>query len=138
MFGKGKRSPSSSPGLTLHSTHIARRRSPFGMVRALEKASDGEINRLFRWKPGYGRLPSFRSQVNSTHVEPAHPLRRVALRAHGTEKLDVAESTRNGVKMQIGRSERPSRAWRRRKNQRGACNRALDVMVATRPVVRVP
>src|SRR2546427_612965 len=41
MFGKGRRSPSSSPGLTLHSTHIARRRSPFGMVRALEKASDG-------------------------------------------------------------------------------------------------
>src|SRR6266516_4125674 len=41
MFGKEKRSPSSSPSLTLHSTHPARRRSPFGMVRALEKASDG-------------------------------------------------------------------------------------------------
>src|SRR6266516_4302804 len=41
MFGKEKRSPSSSPSLTLHSTHLARRRSPFGMVRALEKASDG-------------------------------------------------------------------------------------------------
>src|SRR5690349_16532071 len=41
MFGKGKRSPSSSPSLTLHSTHHgAGRRSPFGMVRALEKASD--------------------------------------------------------------------------------------------------
>src|SRR5437016_12143167 len=41
MLGKGKRSPSSSPSLTLHSTHLARRRSPFGMVRVLEKASDG-------------------------------------------------------------------------------------------------
>src|SRR2546426_1372848 len=33
MFGKGNRSPSSFPSLTLHSTHLARRRSPFGMVR---------------------------------------------------------------------------------------------------------
>src|SRR6266487_4105294 len=41
MFAKGKRSPSSAPSLTLHSTHLGRRRSPFGMVRALEKASDG-------------------------------------------------------------------------------------------------
>src|SRR5437773_665542 len=41
MFGKGKRSPSSSLSLTLHSTHLARRRSPFGMAPPLEKASDG-------------------------------------------------------------------------------------------------
>src|SRR5437773_8303806 len=41
MFGKGKRSPSSSLSLTLHSTHLARRRSPFGMALALEEASDG-------------------------------------------------------------------------------------------------
>src|SRR6266581_1727493 len=49
MFGKEKRSPSSSPGLTLHSTHLARRRSPFGMVRALEKASDGLSSS--KWPP---------------------------------------------------------------------------------------
>src|SRR5438132_11609945 len=49
MLGKGKRSPSSSPSLTLHSTHLARRRSPFGMVRALEKASDGLSSS--KWPP---------------------------------------------------------------------------------------
>src|SRR3989449_2975405 len=49
MLGKGKRSPSSSPSLTLHSTHLARRRSPFGMVRALEKASDGLSSGPLLW-----------------------------------------------------------------------------------------
>src|SRR5438477_11922962 len=49
MFGKGKRSLSSSPSLTLHSTHLARRRSPFGMVRALEKASDGLSSGSLLW-----------------------------------------------------------------------------------------
>src|SRR5437879_2961959 len=49
MFGKGKRSLSSSPSLTLHSTHLARRRSPFGMMRALEKASDGLSSRPLLW-----------------------------------------------------------------------------------------
>src|SRR5207249_8033899 len=37
MLGKGKRSPSSSPSPTLPSTHPARRRSPSGMVRALDR-----------------------------------------------------------------------------------------------------
>src|SRR5437016_4825668 len=49
MLGKGKRSPSSSPSLTLHSTHLARRRSRFGMVRALEKASDGLSSSPLLW-----------------------------------------------------------------------------------------
>src|SRR5438552_18775605 len=52
MFGKGRMSPSSSPGLTLHSTHLARRRSPSGMVRALEKASDGLSSGLHRARQG--------------------------------------------------------------------------------------
>src|SRR5207247_3663496 len=41
MFEQGKRSASSAPRLTLHSTHLARRRSPFGMAPAVEMASDG-------------------------------------------------------------------------------------------------
>src|SRR5258708_29843112 len=42
MFEKGRRSPSSSPGLSLRSTHLARHRSPCGTVQALKKAAATE------------------------------------------------------------------------------------------------
>src|SRR6266516_2685444 len=65
MLGKGKRSPSSSPSLTLHSTHLARRRSPFGMVRALEKASDGLSSTPMSLRPSLPR--SFQLASDDVH-----------------------------------------------------------------------
>src|SRR2546422_8580364 len=73
MLEKGKRSPSSSPSLTLHSTHLARRRSPFGMMRALEKASDGLSSGPLLWGCSTGIFlgTSLYVGVPASGLEPA-------------------------------------------------------------------
>src|SRR2546426_12443588 len=82
MFGKAKRSPSSSPSLTLHSTHLARRRSPFEMAPALEKASDGLLSGPLLW--GCARAFSWERAVAGwrpdAYEQRPHRARQRALR----------------------------------------------------------